>query len=363
MNILLLATHLNRGGITRYVTNLAIFLNRRGNKVWVASSKGWGQGVLEKEGIPFKDIPIKTKSMLSWKVFFSFFILIPFIKRNKIEIIHANTRVTQFLGFLLYKFLRIPYVSSFHGFYRPHTLRKLFKFEGVKTIAVSFSVKKHLVNDLKIKAEKIEVIYNGINREEFKKREVAHSIQEFRKSSSIHLGILGRLSEEKGHYLIIEAFKLLGKEYPNIYLNICGRGRLYRSLVSYIEKNHLEERIKFLSLEPNDFLEKIDILVVPSSREGFGYTILEAFAKGVCVVGFNTGGIKEIIRDRENGLLFYKYTPLSLKSAIESLLQNKGLREKLVKKAQQDLNNFSMERTAEATERVYREIKSGSTEK
>ncbi|MCM8823326.1 MAG: glycosyltransferase family 4 protein [Candidatus Omnitrophica bacterium] len=354
MRIVILTSHLRVGGITRHVIDLAKGLFKN-NKVWVVCSGGEGKRELDKAGIDFKYIPLNTKSILSIKVFYSLILLIIFAKRNKIDLIHAHTRVAQFLAFLVYKILGIKYVSTFHGFYRPHIFRKLMKFEGIKTIAVSNAVKEHLIKDLKVANYKIEVIYNGIDRQ-------ASLVRKYRKidfgfsEDTITLGILGRISLEKGHFLVVEAFNLLKEKYKNAYLLVCGKGKLENKLKVFVEKLHLKERVKFFLLEGREFLDIVDILLVASFKEGFGYTILEAFAKGVCVVGFSTGGIKEIIRDRYNGLLFYEYKPLCLKDVIEEFITNNNLRERIRENAKLSLNDFSYKLMVSKTEEVYRQL-------
>ena len=163
MNILILTTHLNIGGIPRYAINLAKALADRGDNVFVASSGGKWQDELDERNITHLRIPIKTKSILSPKIVKSFSYLCDYLDNNRIDIIHANTRVTQALAYLLYKARRIPYVSTFHGCYRPHIFRRLFKFQGLASIAVSGFVKNHLIRRLGIGQKDIRVVYNGMD--------------------------------------------------------------------------------------------------------------------------------------------------------------------------------------------------------
>ncbi|MCK9572897.1 MAG: glycosyltransferase family 4 protein [Candidatus Omnitrophica bacterium] len=356
MRILLLSTHLNAGGISRYILTLAKGLKKDGHEVWVSCApKGEWLEKLEKEGIPYKTIPIKTKSILSIKIFISFFILAKFIKKERIEVIHSSSRVTQFLGFLLYKFTRVPYVTTFHGFYRKNRARKQLKFEGLRTIAISENVKAHLSKDLNIPEGKIRIVFNGICREEFGRREKTKIDYGFKEKDFV-IGILGRISEEKGHFLAIEAFKLLSDKYNNVYLAISGKGKLEEELKTFIKLTDIGDKTKFFNMEAKDFLDIPDILIVPSKREGFGYVIVEAFLKEVPVIGFNGGAISEIIKNGENGLLFDKYEGFCLKQAIEQLMFDKTLCERIVKKAKEDAQIFSMENMALNTEKVYQEV-------
>ena len=261
MNILILTTHLNPGGISRYVLNLSKGLIKEGHSVWVASSGGSWVGILEKSGAKHKLIPIKTKSIASLKVWFSFLFLNKIILEEKIDIVHSNTRVTQCLGALISLFLKVPYISVYHGFYRPGFFRKFFPFRGNLSIAVSKKVKRHLIRDLSAKENKIRVVYNGVDLDEFSpgpKQKESHGFP----AKDFLIGILGRVSEEKGHFLAIEALKKLLPGYKNIYLLISGEGKLKGKLRKAISAEKLGNNVRFLPLPPGEFLDLIDLLIV-----------------------------------------------------------------------------------------------------
>lgn len=355
MNILILTTHLNPGGISRYVLNLSKGLKQRGHHVAVASQGGeWVDKLLE-NGITHKYIPIKTKSIISVKIAVCFFILLPFMFKNKFAVIHGNTRVTNCLSFLLSKCFARPYIASFHGYYRSGFFRKRIKLAGSKSIAVSQAVKQHLTRNLVIPAEKIEVVYNGIDKDDFCRRKMKKSDANFRENDFI-LGILGRISEEKGHFLAVQAVKNLCAKYEDIFLLISGAGKLRQKLEEFIAGERLTAKVKFLNWNPEEFLDILDLLIMPSKKEGFGYAIIEAFAKDVPVIGFNVGGIAELIKHNETGLLFYNYDSVSLQNAIETLLLDKEKRKSFAANAKKTLPLFSLEKMAEETERVYKNI-------
>lgn len=354
MRVLLLCTHLNPGGVSRYILTLSKGLKKKNHSVYTACSQGEWVNKLNEASVSYKYIPIRTKFIFSFKVFLSFFILLKFVKENKIDIIHANTRVTQFLGFLLYKFTGIPYVATFHGFHRKKWARKFMRCAGTRTIAVSASVKKHLMADFGIKENRIKVVYNGVEREEFSEHFTKKTDYGFSEKQWV-IGILGRISEEKGYFLAVEAIKLLSYDHDNIYLAISGKGKLEKELKEFIKIAEIEHRVKFFDIEAKRFLDIPDILIVPSKKEGFGYTVIEGFLKGIPVVGFNVGGISEIIKNRQNGLLFYQYEGFYLKESIIELISNKDLRNKLIRNAKEDAQCFSMENMANNTEEVYNE--------
>jgi len=354
MNILLLTTHLNKGGISRYVLNLAKGLNQRNHRVFVASSPGqWSREVAAVATV-VKDIPIRTKSMCSPKLIRSFFVLSSFIRTYHIDIIHANTRVTQCLAYLLHKRHNIPYVSAFHGFYQPKLSRRLCKFAGFRSIAVSKSVKTHLINELEIQADTIRVVYNGIDSFAVETKVSLRQSWGFGKDDFL-VGMLGRISAEKGHQLALEAMLRLFGRFENLYFLISGTGKCEQELKSQVNRQGLARRVRFLDCDSERFLDSIDLLLVPSEKEGFGFSVVEAFAKNVAVIGYNTGGIAEIIEHRRNGILFNQHNSLVLADAVEELILKEGLRNKLIACAKEDSFNFSIARMASETEKVYLE--------
>jgi len=202
--------------------------------------------------------------------------------------------------------------------------------------------------------EKIKVVYNGIDCQSFSKQKEKKEKYGF-SSSDYLIGILGRISEEKGHFLAVKAIERLSSKYPGAYLLISGKGRLELKLRAYINKSCFKEKIKFLNCPADNFLGVIDLLLVPSNKEGFGYSIIEAFSKEVPVIGYNIGGISEIIKDKRNGLLFYNYDSLSLAEAVEAIILGQALRKKIIDNAKKDVLFFSIERMAAGVEEVYQE--------
>jgi len=225
MNILYLTNHLNIGGITSYALTLASGMRKRGHNVYIASSKGEIVSRFITAGVEYIPIPIKTKSEVSYKVFISKFKLLKIIKEKNIDIIHANTRVTQVLSFLLRRSSGKPYIWTCHGFFKPRLFRKAFPCWGDKIIAISESVKEHLITDFAAKEKDIRVIHNGIDLDKFKIQNSKFKI-DIKKNLGLGegpvIGIIARLSEEKGHAYLIKAMPEVIAKAPDAQLLIVG---------------------------------------------------------------------------------------------------------------------------------------------
>ncbi len=217
MNILYLSNHLDTGGITSYIFSLARGLKEHGHNVYVASSSGDCLGKFVQEGIGYISIPVKTKSEVDPRILFSMFRLNKFIKEKDINIIHANTRVTQVLACLIQKYSQIPYISTCHGFFKPKFSRRLFPCWGKIVIAISQQVEEHLCRDFKVEKGKIRVIPNGIDLNRFSLQDLkvkAQAKEKFGLQDAKVIGIIARLSDVKGHGYLIQAMPAVLAKIP-----------------------------------------------------------------------------------------------------------------------------------------------------
>ncbi|HNV87013.1 MAG TPA: glycosyltransferase family 4 protein [Candidatus Omnitrophota bacterium] len=360
MNILIVTTHLRTGGITRYVYNLAKGLKQSGHDVWVASSGGLWEESLKEAGVQCLEIPLNTKSIVSPRVFRSFLTLRRFLKTQPMDLIHCNTRVSQFLGFLLWKFTKTPYVCTFHGYYKPRWSRRILKCGGNRTVAISRSVAEHLSGDLGIDSRGIRVVYNGVDLKGYNVKLPRDEIRrKYQISGSPVIGIVARLSAEKNHAILIRAFQRLLRDYPDAVLLIAGAGRLERELKRFVERLGLAERVIFLRdvAIPNVFAV-LDVFVLASIKEGFGFAVVEAQLVGIPVIVSSAGGIKELVQDKVTGLVLRDNKNADeLCDGIKLLLKDVRLRTEMVSRAREYAREmFSLEKMIEGMLRVYGEI-------
>lgn len=365
MKILMLANHLDYGGITAYLLSLCRFLEgREGFKIYAASRGGAVEGEFRRLGVEHIRVPLRTKCEVSPKVFFAFFKLIRVIRREGIDLIHANTRVTQVLAALLSFFSGKPYVSTCHGFFKMRFFRKILPCWGQKVIAISDQVADHLGNDFHLDAERIVLIYNGVDVERFDaaRREAGSLTHNHKQALGLDpvkkiVGHIGRLSSVKGQKYFILAARQLLKKRQDIQFLIVGDGPEEADLRRMIHEYRLE---KDVLMRPSvsdtaPALSVMDVFVMPSIQEGLGISILEAQASGAAVVASNVGGIPAIVKDGQTGLLCEAKDVVSLTRAIEALLDNNSLREFVISQAKaQVIEKFSAGFMAEKTKRFYK---------
>ena len=328
-------------------------MKSKGHRVYLASRGGEMEKDFIAGGITCIRVPLSTKSEASPKVLFSLFKLLPFVKENNIDIIHSNTRVTQVLGCLLGRFSAKPHVSTCHGFFKKRFSRLLFPCWGKKVIAISESVRDHLVGDFGVNPGDISVVHNGIDIERFQIK----AKKEPGVNGGLVVGIIGRLSDVKGHSYLIRAMQEVLIEIPSARLLIVGDGRMKEELVRLVESLGMTGSVSFMpSLkDTREALSIMDVFVLPSLKEGLGLSLMEAMAAGLAVIGSDVGGIKNLIRHGQNGVLVAAQDVRQLRGAISELLNDRNKREYLGNNAREFIrNNFSVENMIGITEEVYK---------
>ncbi|HNW93050.1 MAG TPA: glycosyltransferase [bacterium] len=144
------------------------------------------------------------------------------------------------------------------------------------------------------------------------------------------IGMIARLSPEKGHAWLLRALTQLPRELPWRLL-LAGDGSLRQALQQQAHDAGLGERILWLGYRRDipELLHCLDMLVAPSYREGFGRSVTEALAAGVPVIASQAGGLPEIIEHNRSGLLVPVGDDAALAAALHRLLADPALRARL----------------------------------
>lgn len=200
----------------------------------------------------------------------------------------------------------------------------VYKFADL-AVVTSEQDKKYLFD--KYKRNNVEVIPNYVDTNTFKPLNI--------KKKKNEICFVGRLSKQKNIDMLINALNGTG-----ISLNVIGDGEEKDSLIKLSKEKNVQ--IKFHGIVPSKelptLLNQFEIFVLPSHFEGNPKALLEAMACGICCVGTNVEGIKEVIKNGETGILCEKNVE-SLHSAIINISQNNRLRNKLGKNAIKNINN------------------------
>ncbi|MFA6108632.1 MAG: glycosyltransferase [Candidatus Latescibacterota bacterium] len=160
------------------------------------------------------------------------------------------------------------------------------------------------------------------------------------------LGAIGSLTEEKGFEVLLRAMPAIRAREPGTRLWIIGSGPLQPRLVGLARESDLGGAVAFPGIveDVRPWLAGLDLLVVPSRREGLGLVILEGMAMGIPVVASRVGGIPEVVVDGETGLLVEAGDPASLAAAALTLLADPERRRRMGRAGRQRaIERFSLE--------------------
>lgn len=181
------------------------------------------------------------------------------------------------------------------------------------------------------------------------------------RDKNFKIGITKSLEDWYGHYYLILAFKKLSEKYKNLKLLIAGDGSKRGYLEELVKSLNLEEKVKFFGYISNidlpKFLNKLDVFVMPSLLESFGVSAIESLAVGVPVVASNVGGIPEIVIDGKTGFLVESKNVNEIVNAVNKLLLNPYLREKMSKKGRGFVEKkYNFNKIAQKMELLYKRL-------
>lgn len=348
-----------------YALNLSLGLRKRGHKVIIG---GRGESPVlrrgEELGFPVANLPLGELSPL--KTATHLLHLGSLIKRESIDLVNAHRGEGHIYASLLRGLHNVPVVRT-RGDRRPpfanpfNLLLHRYLTDGV--IVTCSSLKSPLLK-LGLREDKIEVISPGVDTEYFqpgiKPTEAKRALGW--NSSTPLVGMVGRLSPVKGHKFFIEAASLVVKKVPKAKFLIIGEDAQIRSseLKELAQSKGVLDRFIFLAYQGDirAIISALDLGVMASTgSETICRVALEFMAMEKPVVGAEINSIPELVADGSNGIIVPPADPEKLAQAILEILQNRDKRREFGREARRRaVEEFSLDRLAESTERLYNEL-------
>jgi len=293
------------------------------------------------------------------------------IKLEKIDIIHAHDVKASVACAVAARGLNVPIISHLHGNYlwmdSNYVMKKIdehFRKKCSLSIACSEMVEQfYKSHNLKFDYKKMIVMGNAFNFEEFSKiklqdKNIFKEKNKLPKDKYI-FGYVGRLIKLKGVDIIIKSFEKLSKENSEAILVIVGEGEEKDSLMQLVNHTGLLDKVFFMGyrLDVYDFMNIFDSFIVASEIEGLPMVILEAMAMKKLIISTPVGGIPEVIKDRETGILIKERNEDSLFESMEYAYKNIDISNKIGNQAREFLdNNRNIENYVKQLEHIYKNI-------
>ncbi len=312
MKIVQILPELNEGGVERGVVELARELIKRDFDSFVISNGGKLTTQLEKEGSRHFGFDVCSKNPLTLPT--RVYGLQKLLKELKPDIIHVRSRVPAWLVYLANKSLKIPVVSTVHGFNSVSFYSKIMT-KADKIICVSGAIKEYIQKHYKTPEDKISIIPRGIDLEKFNPDNIDKDFiqkfkQEFKLQNRFTVSTVGRITQLKDLETFIRAVSILQKEDRSVVGLIVGGVRedkkeYFNSLKSLIKSLHAEVIFTGSQSKVAEIYSLSDVVVSSSKKpESFGRSVAEALALNTPVVATNHGGVLDIIAENKNGYFF-----------------------------------------------------------
>ncbi len=274
-----------------------------------------------------------------------------FFRDNAVEVVHTHGYKASLYCGLAARLSGARVVKTEHGSLEP--AQGLDGFKMTCNLALDRFLSRYLVDRIVYVSRDIqqrdaahhkglrgEVIYNGIPPVSARPTPRPPGLD----TSAFSLGIVGRLTEVKGHRYLLAA--LADIPVSGLRLHVLGDGELREELEGISRHHGLAGRVSFLGFrtDAQDYLRALDAVVMPSLNEGFPYAMLEAAYWGVPLIASRVGGMCEVLTDGHDCLFVEPRSVDQLKQAILKLYHDPALRKMLGENARRNvMDHFLIE--------------------
>jgi glycosyltransferase involved in cell wall biosynthesis len=371
------------GGIARHVAELYPELVKQGHEIQLVTVQ-FGNIVADAivEGIHVHRVPVGESSH-----FFDWVVHMNQIMRDyggklireqgAFDLIHAHDWLVGEAAISLKNQFRIPLISTIHatehgrnsGIHSDihrhvHDQEFRLAYESWRVIVCTDYMKREVGQTLRTPIDKIDVVFNGIRAE---KKQIPPEVdltafrRRFAADDEKIVYYVGRMTHEKGISRLLEAAVLVLKTpgMARVKFVIIGGGNTAQ-YQSHVRDLGIVEQVVFTGFMPDadlDIFQTIaDCAVFPSLYEPFGIVALESFAARVPVVVSDTGGLPEVVKHDETGIVTKRGDPDSIAEGILQVLGNPELAQRLVENAYRDLARFRWDRLAQQTAQIYQRV-------
>ena len=293
--------------------------------------------------------------------------LVDVVRSNSIDILHVHYAIPHaYAAYMAKKMLidegiEIPIVTTLHGtditlvgshpFYNPAVTFSINHSDRVT--AVSESLKHDTLNLFDIK-KKIDVIPNFVDINKIKAKEKPCERSLLAKKEEKILTHISNFRPLKRIFDVISIYEGVAKHVKS-KLMMVGEGPEKIKAIQYVKENKLEDKVLFLgnSNEIDKILCYSDLFLLPSEKESFGLSALEAMANGVPVISSNTGGITEVNINNKTGFVSKIGDVKDMTTNALTLLKDENLHQVFKKQARVQAELFNLENVVNQYESVY----------
>ena len=350
--VLLMARELNLGGSERQLAEIAKALDRTrfDPRVGCFRANGLRSEELLSAGVPVVHFPVPSAASIHGALR-----IVAYIREQGIRLVHTFDTPANVYGVPAARMAGAPVVLSSQRAHRSlasplnrHALRLTDRLVDAVVVNCEF-VQRHLIDDEKVPASLIRLCYNGIDTSAF------HPARGTRPETLV-IGTVSALRPEKGLETLLDAFAQLRDAPCGLKLVIVGSGPCLKELEVRAQALGILPDCVFQPATPHvaQWLEAIDIFVLPSLSEALSNSLMEAMACGCAVVATRVGGNPELVVHGETGILVEAGDAPGLARLVRELAGAPDLRAELANNAARFIRQrFSLEASAKRMGEIY----------
>jgi phosphatidylinositol alpha-1,6-mannosyltransferase len=330
-----------QGGIASYVYNFFLTTDSSENILYAPIAKG---DTVFDSAHPWKVFRSKPYTPFLWPHWLRLFWQVrSLVKKEKVTELYIHHALpVGYVGFLIKKLFKIPYTLFLHGTDVSLVARKPFKRNNFRFVARH--AKQLVVNSIFLQNKVLERFGDGLPPikivypcpgEQFLQPLASEELHAHRQQLALNgkkvLLSVGRLADGKGHMHLLRALQLILLEVPNTVLLLVGSGSKQKVLLDFIQKNNLQNAVRFFGAQPYEklplYYQLADVFVLLThpeldAEEGWGTVFLEAAASGLPVVAGSAGGSSEAVVNLETGVVVDATQEKVVVKSIVELLKN-----------------------------------------
>jgi glycosyltransferase involved in cell wall biosynthesis len=311
-----------------------------------------GPYVPELESWGIRHIPLQhaTRSAAAGQDVLAFFELRRLLRRIRPDIVHTHNPKPGLYGRLAARTIGVPgVVNTVHGLYatpddRALTRGAVYSLERLASLCSAAELVQNvedftLLGRLGVPQKKLVLLGNGVDLERFRPAATPSQRREARaelgvRGEDVVVGIVARLVWQKGFRELFAAAEILRDRCPNVRFVVVGDADLDKSdAIGSVERDLAQRRGRIVFAGSRDRVEEVyrafDLFVLPSHREGFPRSAMEAAASGLPVIATDIRGCREVVTHGMTGLLVPLRDPSRLAAAVEELASDADLRRRM----------------------------------
>jgi len=349
------------GGSETLARRLALGLTRRryACSLYAVHDDGPLANLLRADGIPCRAFLRKSKWDRGPLVR-----LVQQFRSDGTKVVHTHHLGQLLYGGLAGRLAGCRVIHTEHDYYslsRPRTqqlLRVLTRLAD-RVTAVAEPVRSFLEGTVGLPTSKLVTIQNGVELDRYEAAIPQDRDKWGFNSSHVIIGCVARLSPEKGHTVLLRAFRKVISRHPRARLALIGEGEERERLQHLTADLNMNDCVRFLGLRVDvpEVLATCDLFTLPSIQEGFPMVILEALAAGKAVIASEVGAIPDVIRQGNTGMLVPPGDADALAHALCLLIEDEGLRQRLGQSGREFVcETYDFERTVGRYDYLYQRV-------